>query len=88
VCGTFEVALCNVIPASEFSSLNEDLQSTLLNLVQECSWTSWHPEVRNGNFFDVESVCRRLAILQKRDPREILNYVGSVCQNVEIIIFV
>jgi len=78
-CGTIEVALCNAIPSNVFNSFNEDLQSTLLNLVQECSLKDWFRTIKNGKFFGLEVVCRRLAILQDREPREILDYVGSIC---------
>lgn len=70
-----EVALRNVIPTRVFDSLNEDLQSTLLNLVQECSWELRFENQRGGRGFYLEDICSKLAILQDRDPREILIYV-------------
>jgi hypothetical protein len=67
-----------------FNGLDEDLRSTFLNLIQEFMmkyWQGWNYEYYYKQFdFVVEEACRRLAIVQNREPLVIRKFVGFLSQ--------
>ncbi len=84
-----EVGFCNEIQPIWFTTLNEELRTTLLNLVQDFSMMNRH-ETRlmpdkeaTEEGFDMDEVCLRLAIVQHCEPWEIHKSVSSCCQHLE-----
>ncbi|KAG0579279.1 hypothetical protein KC19_4G087800 [Ceratodon purpureus] len=65
-----------VIAIPGFSTLDEDLRSTLLDLIQFFSMQAWY-EVTS---WVLEEACRRLAIVQDRHPSEIRGYIFKLAK--------
>jgi hypothetical protein len=63
-----------------FRTLDQDLRSTLLNLIQFSFLKYWGEEL--------EVVCQRLAIVQDRNPLDVRRFVGFLLQGFEFVICV
>ncbi|KAG0579275.1 hypothetical protein KC19_4G087500 [Ceratodon purpureus] len=65
-----QVVIPGMLTRMRFISLDENLRSTLLDLIQFSSKETWELRICG-----LEAACRRLAIVQDRQPSEIRGYI-------------